>query len=57
MKKLTLRLDSLKVESFETGQETGPGRGTVRANWIPTLEHICPGTLLRTNPTCCPCTP
>lgn len=57
MKKLKLAPESLKVESFETGHESGPGGGTVRANEIPTLKPVCPETLLRTNPTCCPCTP
>lgn len=57
MKKLKLEMESLKVESFETGDETGPGRGTVRGNQIPTLKYVCPDTVLRTNPTCCPCTP
>lgn len=43
MRKLTLDVESIAVESFLTS-EAGP------ADWI------IP-TTLKTNPTCCPCTP
>ncbi|HEX2077897.1 MAG TPA: hypothetical protein VHG08_09315 [Longimicrobium sp.] len=56
MSKLKLQIEELAVETFETG-DTDSFRGTVRGNEIPTLKTICPGTLLATNPTCCPCTP
>ncbi len=57
MSKLKLQIEELAVETFETGRETELFRGTVRANEIPTYKTVCPGTLLATNPTCCPCTP
>lgn len=57
MDKMKLKIEELTVETFEIGRETESLRGTVRANEIPTLKPVCPGTLLATNPTCCPCTP
>jgi hypothetical protein len=57
MDKLKLKIEELTVETFEIGRETESLRGTVRGNEIPTYKTVCPGTLLATNPTCCPCTP
>jgi len=56
MKKLTLDCDRLRVESFPTGEVTD-GVGTVHArDGVATLP-FCGVTTLKTNPTCCPCTP
>lgn len=56
MKKLTLEMDALAVESFATAAEAR-GEGTVRG-FSPSVSP-CTGTLycLRTKPTDCPCTP
>ncbi|HWK88687.1 MAG TPA: hypothetical protein VNP72_01780 [Longimicrobium sp.] len=60
MEKLRLDLDDLAVESFAVEAEGGPDGGTVEAREAPTLKTLCGttcGTLLASNPTCCPCTP
>jgi hypothetical protein len=58
MHKLTLDCDRLSVESFPTSAEVTDGVGTVHAReWIATLKVVCDVTTLKTNPTCCPCTP
>ena len=60
MRALMLDLESLVVESFATDAAPA-GRGTVHAHDAPTLKTLCAnygcGTLLASNPTCCPCTP
>jgi len=55
MKKLTLQVEDLAVESFQTGDAELPA-GTVEAReMVPTPPHLtCP---IRTKPTDCPCTP
>ena len=35
MSKITLNLDALQVESFDTAPEAAPGRGTVKGNMLP----------------------
>lgn len=40
MKKITLDLDDLQVESFETAPESGDGRGTV-FGYAPTVFGTC----------------
>jgi len=58
MKKLKLRIESLKVDTFEIGRDGARGRGTVDGHAErPTLQTVCDRTLLVSNPTCCPCTP
>ena len=56
MKKLALNLETLTVESFSTGN-AADARGTVAGHGVQdTLKTLC-GSLLASNPTCCPCTP
>lgn len=43
MRKLTLSLDTLKVDSFETNVQDG-ARGTVRAHWTQHADESCFGT-------------
>lgn len=50
--KLTLKLDSLRVESYETGDVSG-GRGTVRAQELFAEAAISAKTNCFTTP-CCP---
>lgn len=59
MKKLKLQVESLAVETFETGRDAADaGRGTVQGHaGAPTLKTLCDPSLLASNPTCCPCTP
>jgi hypothetical protein len=60
MQKLKLDCDRLTVESFPTSAEETDGVGTVHARgWLATVNAAGCNltTLLRTNPTCCPCTP
>ena len=58
MKKLKLQIESLAVDTFETGREGDGSRGTVAGHEVrPTLPNVCDRTLLVSNPTCCPCTP
>lgn len=56
MTKLRLRLDELAVETFETGAEEAPRRGTVDAHGA-TAKPLCSIPTLKTDLTCCPCTP
>lgn len=54
MRKLTLQLDELAVESFPTAGIDGEA-GTVQANEVPTPPYYtCPP---KTRLTDCPCTP
>ena len=50
MKKLTLRLDSLRVESFQASPEPAPGRGTVHGYSDPVYGCV------KTQGTTCPYT-
>lgn len=55
MKKLTLQVEELAVESFATGR-ADERLGTVEGHeMIDTLDKL--GGPLRTKPTDCPCTP
>ncbi|HEY0017845.1 MAG TPA: hypothetical protein VGC13_16140 [Longimicrobium sp.] len=57
MKKLKLNLDDLAVDTFRTATHGAAGQGTVDAHEAgQTLKTVC-GSLLASNPTCCPCTP
>ena len=57
MKKLKLEIESLAVDTFDTGRDAEWG-GTVQGHAErPTVKTICDPTLLASNPTCCPCTP
>lgn len=47
IRKLSLQLDALTVDSFPTGAAAAPALGTVRANEVPcTIGYplSCPGT-------------
>lgn len=55
MGKLRLRLDELAVETFDTGAGEPAQRGTVDAHGA-TAKPLCIPTL-KTDLTCCPCTP
>jgi hypothetical protein len=58
MQKLTLDCDALAVDSFPTSCQVTDGVGTVRGQQtLATEKIICGVTTLKTNPTCCPCTP
>ncbi|HEU0014568.1 MAG TPA: hypothetical protein VFQ45_12835 [Longimicrobium sp.] len=61
MRKLRLDLDELAVETFAVDADEAREEGTVEAHELaPTLKTLCGttcGTLLASNPTCCPCTP
>lgn len=57
MDKLRLSLDDLAVETFQTGDDRVPGRGTVDAHGA-TVKIVCTvSPTLKTDLTCCPCTP
>ncbi|HEU4558650.1 MAG TPA: hypothetical protein VFS20_12405 [Longimicrobium sp.] len=47
MKKLTLDLDALALETFETDEKAAESTGTVMGNFMRTFELRCP-----TNYTC-----
>lgn len=54
MKKLTLRVEALAVESFPVGHAAREA-GTVHGQELrPTPPYLCPGW---SKPTDCPCTP
>lgn len=55
MNKLRLNLDDLAVDTFQTGDDRTPRRGTVDAHEA-TLKPLCIVSL-KTDMTCCPCTP
>lgn len=56
MNKLRLSLDELAVDTFQTGEDRPLQRGTVDARQS-TLKLICSIGTLKTDLTCCPCTP
>ncbi|HEU0302870.1 MAG TPA: hypothetical protein VFR37_25640 [Longimicrobium sp.] len=56
MRKLRLRLDELAVDTFQTGDAEVPRLGTVDAHEA-TPKIICSIPTLKTDLTCCPCTP
>jgi hypothetical protein len=57
MRKLKLNLDELAVDTFPTAADSAALQGTVDAHEADqTLKTVC-GSLLASNPTCCPCTP
>ncbi len=56
MRKRKLRLDDLSVETFGTGEAHAPRRGTIGAHEA-TVKVVCAAPTLRTDLTCCPCTP
>jgi hypothetical protein len=56
MKKLKLRIDELTVDTFQPGAADEPHRGTVDAHAV-TPKIICGVPTLKTDLTCCPCTP
>lgn len=55
MSKLRLRLDDLAVDTFQTGEDAPPPRGTVEAHEA--TKPVCTIASLKTDLTCCPCTP
>lgn len=55
MNKLRLRLDDLTVDTFQTGEDRQLQRGTVDAHEA--TKPICTVASLKTDLTCCPCTP
>ena len=58
MRKLTLDLEALAVDSFPTASSAAAAIGTVHAREDQqTLKVVCTISTLATNPTCCPCTP
>jgi len=57
MTKLTLDCDRLVVDSFPTSAGVDDGVGTVHAHEGVATLPFCGVTTLKTNPTCCPCTP
>jgi hypothetical protein len=58
MKKLKLDAESLTVDTFEPGEAYAPSRGTVAAHGnVETQKIICSIPTLKTDLTCCPCTP
>lgn len=58
MNKLKLEIDSLTVDTFDTGTEPAPARATVNAHGrSQTLKIVCQVSTLKTDLTCCPCTP
>ena len=58
MKKVTLDVESLVVESFATDAASLPHRGTVEARAAaPTIKTLCGDCSFGTLDTCCPCTP
>lgn len=56
MKKLTLQVEDLAIESFATDAGEQDERGTVHGR-EETLKVICGISTLKTDMTCCPCTP
>jgi hypothetical protein len=56
MRKLRLNLDDLAVDTFRTAAHGDSWKGTVDAHEEQTVKTVC-GSLLASNPTCCPCTP
>jgi hypothetical protein len=56
MNKLRLSLDDLAVDTFQTGDDSVSPRGTVDAHEA-TQKPLCGFASLKTDLTCCPCTP
>ena len=56
MNKMRLNVDDLAVDTFQTGDDRTPRRGTVQAHEA-TVKVVCTVGTLRTDLTCCPCTP
>lgn len=56
MNKLKLQVDALVVDTFQTDEHPAPRRGTVDAH-AATPKIICDISTLKTDLTCCPCTP
>jgi hypothetical protein len=57
MRKQRLNPDDLAVDTFRTAADDTARKGTVDAHEAgQTLKTVC-GSLLASNPTCCPCTP
>jgi hypothetical protein len=56
MKKLRLNPDELTVDTFRTGDEPVSRPGTVDAHEA-TPKPVCGIPTLKTDLTCCPCTP
>lgn len=56
MNKLRLSLDDLAVDTFRTAEEGVSLRGTIHGN-EETLKPVCSFASLKTDLTCCPCTP
>lgn len=56
MSKLRLSLDDLAVDTFQTGEDRTPRRGTVDGHQA-TVKIVCTVSTLKTDLTCCPCTP
>jgi hypothetical protein len=58
MSKLRLRLDELDVDTFDVDAGPAPARGTVNAHGgQETIKIVCQVSTLKTDLTCCPCTP
>lgn len=58
MNKLKLRIDTLTVDTFDMGTGPAPARGTVDAHGDgQTVKIVCQVSTLKTDLTCCPCTP
>lgn len=55
MNKLRLHLDDLTVDTFQPGEDRQLQRGTVDA--FEATKPICNVASLKTDLTCCPCTP
>lgn len=56
MKKLRLNADEIRVDTFRTGDHPTPRPGTVNAHGA-TPKIVCDISTLKTDLTCCPCTP
>jgi hypothetical protein len=56
MNKLRLNPEELTVDTFVPGEQNAPGGGTVAAH-AATEKIICAVPTLKTDLTCCPCTP
>lgn len=56
MRKLRLSPDDLAVDTFQPGGGDVSLRGTVDANEA-TVKIVCTVSTLKTDLTCCPCTP
>lgn len=58
MKKLRLQVEDLAIDSFATDAERQDERGTVHGRQgDESFKVICGVSTLKTDMTCCPCTP